>query len=106
MTALANDYGFESTFATLIRTHRPDMAVAFSTSGRSANIIAGLDTARRLGARCVAFTGSHTTEVDGSADIVIACSSVEPGAVEASHDAFSHIATRLLRASIDSVAAT
>jgi D-sedoheptulose 7-phosphate isomerase len=101
LTAIANDHGFESAFATLVRIHRPDLAVAFSVSGQSPNVIAGLAAARQLGASCVAFTGSETALLTNVADIVICCRSVEPGAVEAAHDAAAHVAARLLRASID-----
>src|SRR5688572_3644928 len=44
MTAIANDYGFDRVFVRQIEAHgRPgDIAVGISTSGTSANVLAGL----------------------------------------------------------------
>jgi D-sedoheptulose 7-phosphate isomerase len=59
VTALANDIGAEVLFARqVIAYSRPgDVAVAFSTSGGSANIVDGLAEARRRGLQTVAFVG-------------------------------------------------
>lgn len=60
LTAVANDYGYERVFARQIEAHvrRGDVVWLFSTSGRSANILAAAAVARRLGAIVVGFTGS------------------------------------------------
>jgi D-sedoheptulose 7-phosphate isomerase len=60
LTAIGNDYGFEQVFARQIEGlgRRGDVLLAFSTSGRSPNILAGLRTARERGLVTVGFTGS------------------------------------------------
>lgn len=62
MTAIANDFGFEQVFARQIAAlGRPgDLAIAISTSGRSANILAGARAARAHGLRTFALTGAAT----------------------------------------------
>jgi D-sedoheptulose 7-phosphate isomerase len=57
VTAAGNDLGFEKIFARQIEAlGRPgDVAVAISTSGKSANVIAGLKQAKAMGLVTVAF---------------------------------------------------
>ena len=59
VTAVANDVGFENVFARQLIAlgSARDVAVAISTSGSSANIVAGLKEAHRRGMLTVAITG-------------------------------------------------
>ena len=59
VTAVANDVGLESVFARQIIAlgERGDIALAISTSGHSANVVAGVAEAKRRGLLTVAFTG-------------------------------------------------
>ncbi len=75
ITAVANDVGVEEIFQRqLIAWGRPgDVAVAFSTSGGSENLIEGLAQARRMGIGTVALVGYDGGRIaaDGLADHVI-----------------------------------
>jgi D-sedoheptulose 7-phosphate isomerase len=59
VTALANDIGFEVVFARQIAARgRPqDIALGLSTSGGSANVLAGFEQARRLGLLTIGLAG-------------------------------------------------
>ncbi|MGW0179535.1 D-sedoheptulose-7-phosphate isomerase [Nocardia sp. NPDC003345] len=59
LTAVGNDLGFESVFARQLaaRGRSGDIAVAMSTSGESADLLAGLREARRRGMYTIGFTG-------------------------------------------------
>jgi D-sedoheptulose 7-phosphate isomerase len=59
MSCVANDYSFEEVFSrSLEALVRPgDVAIGFSTSGQSANVVRALEAARARGAVTVAFTG-------------------------------------------------
>ncbi|GEM_PF-40004 len=59
VTALANDIGFEVVFARQVAAWgRPgDIAVALSTSGGSANVLAGIEEAKRAGMLTVGLAG-------------------------------------------------
>lgn len=59
LTALGNDIGVESVFARQLMAHaRPvDVAVGFSTSGNSANLVAAFAEARRSGLVTVGLAG-------------------------------------------------
>lgn len=61
MTAIGNDYGYEKLFARQIEAvGRPDDVFwAYSTSGRSPNILRALEVAKERGMFTVGFTGSH-----------------------------------------------
>lgn len=83
LTALANDYSYEFVFErqveALVRTG--DVLVGLSTSGRSANVLAGITAARRMGAKTVALTGRGPTPCSLAADV----------AIEVDDDVTSHI---------------
>lgn len=59
LTCIGNDYSFEDVFArqVLALATAGDMVVGFTTSGRSRNVVAGLATARQMGASTVLFSG-------------------------------------------------
>jgi D-sedoheptulose 7-phosphate isomerase len=59
LSALGNDVGFELVFSRQIIAHGgpADVAVGFSTSGNSANLLAAFGEAKRLGMLTVGFAG-------------------------------------------------
>lgn len=59
VTAVANDVGFESVFVRPLIAYGEagDVAVGFSTSGESEDVIRGFEKARELGLRTVGFAG-------------------------------------------------
>ena len=59
LTAIGNDFGFEQVFARQVRAfgRKGDVAIALSTSGSSANVLAGLAAAREAGLATVGITG-------------------------------------------------
>jgi D-sedoheptulose 7-phosphate isomerase len=79
LTAIANDIGTEAIFLRQLIAHggRGDVAVAISTSGGSANILAALEEARKRGMLTIALLGYDGGEIvrRGLADlpIVVRC---------------------------------
>lgn len=61
ITAAANDYGYPRVFARQIEAlGRPgDLLVAFSTSGKSVNVLEAIATARHRGVRTLGISGSR-----------------------------------------------
>ncbi len=59
LTAYANDFGYETVFAEPLLTlaERGDLAIAFSGSGNSPNVLRGMETAEKLGLTTVGFSG-------------------------------------------------
>ena len=71
MTAVANDYGFDRVFVRQIEAlGRPgDVAIGISTSGSSANVLAGVQYAKSRGLKTVAFTGGNGGPIGAAADV-------------------------------------
>jgi D-sedoheptulose 7-phosphate isomerase len=59
LTALANDVGFDLVFSRQIIAHAQggDIAIGFSTSGDSVNVLHGLEEASRRGLLTIGFSG-------------------------------------------------
>jgi len=59
LTAYANDVGYDAVFAEPLITlaERGDIAIAFSGSGNSPNVLRGMQTAGKLGLVTIGFTG-------------------------------------------------
>ena len=71
LTAVANDYTFARVFARQIEAlgTAGDVAVGISTSGGSANVVAGLEIARARGLTTIALTGCDGGALRALADI-------------------------------------
>jgi D-sedoheptulose 7-phosphate isomerase len=70
LTAAANDFGFERVFARQIEAlgRTGDVAIGISTSGRSPNVLNGLERARELGLVTAALTGRDGGDLPPLAD--------------------------------------
>ncbi len=95
VTAVGNDVGFDNVFARqLIALARPhDVALAISTSGSSANVIAGLEEAHRRGLLTCALTGydgGRSAQLDWLDHLLIARSDYVPRLQEA-HATIYHL---------------
>lgn len=66
VTAIANDYGYETVFARQIEgsARAKDVVIGISTSGRSKNVIQGLKAAQRIECLTVALTGKYTKDLE------------------------------------------
>ncbi len=71
LTALANDVGFELVFARQLIAHaRPgDIAIGFSTSGGSVNVLRAFEEARRRGLLTIGLCGYDGGAMAASDDI-------------------------------------
>lgn len=72
-TATANDYSYDDVFARMLAAHaRPnDVAIGFSTSGNSENVVRALEQARTSGLKRIAFTGEAGGRCAEAADVAI-----------------------------------
>ncbi len=100
LTAIANDVGTDSIFSRQVIAHgrEGDVAVAFSTSGDSRNVVQALTEARQRGIASVAFVGYHGGRIaaEGLADtVVVSPSQYIPRIQEAQATAY-HIVRELV----------
>jgi len=100
-SACANDYSFEE--AVSIELERSLNAegnktfIVFSTSGESKNILRAAKTAKKNGARVIAFLGEHLHRIEPFADIVLAVPGKKSGRIESIHAAMCHAIVDYIR---------
>lgn len=93
LTAIGNDYGFEQVFARQIRAlgRRGDVAIAISTSGRSENVILGVEAAREAGLATIALTGGDGGKLAPIVDIAIVVPSTTTARIQECHITIGHV---------------
>ena len=93
ITAIANDFGYEHVFARMVEAlAKPgDVVVGITTSGTSKNVVRGLETAKRIGATTVAFTGNGGGTVADIADLVLLGPTGYSAIVQEVHITMGHI---------------
>jgi D-sedoheptulose 7-phosphate isomerase len=92
-TAIANDYGVHEVFARQVRAHgRPgDVLVAFSTSGRSPNVLCAVEAARRGGLTVLGLTGPAPNELELACDDAVTVEAESTATVQEVHQVAVHL---------------
>ena len=92
LTAIGNDYGFDHAFERQVRgLGRPgDVFIAISTSGRSPNVLAALQAARKIGITTVGFTGDGEREMSAYCDYCLAAPAAETPLIQQIHIVAAH----------------
>jgi len=98
LTAAANDYGFEQIFSRQIESlvERGDILVAISTSGKSPNIVRGVEAGARRGALRVALTGETGGALADKVDLLLNVPSRDAQRIQEAHITIGHIACSLI----------
>lgn len=93
LTCLANDYDFADVFARQVGALAgpSDVVIAFTTSGRSANVVTGLQTAQANGATTVLFGGGDGGPSAEFADHVLLSPSSHTPRIQEMHTLMLHI---------------
>jgi D-sedoheptulose 7-phosphate isomerase len=70
LTSIANDYGYEEIFVRQIEglMKKQDCLWAFSTSGKSPNVLKAAKRAGKIGAKVIAFTGRKNSPLEKLSD--------------------------------------
>lgn len=102
VTAVANDVGFERAFVRpLIAFGAPgDVAVGFSTSGESANVIAALATAKERGLATIGFAGDAGGRMaePGFLDVCVVAPSAHVPRIQEAHATAYHAVVEMAQA--------
>ena len=93
VTCIANDYAWEDVFARQVEALAgpADVVIAFTTSGRSANVVRGLAAARVRGATTVLFGGGDGGAAREHADVALLVSSTTTARVQEMHLLLLHL---------------
>jgi D-sedoheptulose 7-phosphate isomerase len=93
LTARANDYGFDGVFARLVEAlgRRGDLLIGISTSGNAKNVLAAMETARRIGIRTIGFTGNVGGQMVGAADFCLRAPAERTAHIQECHITMGHV---------------
>lgn len=98
MTAVANDYGYEETYARMVEAsgRKGDVLVGISTSGNSPNVVKAMQNAKEIGMVTVGFTGSKGGKMKEICDIMIQVPSDDTPRIQEVHILVGHIICQLI----------
>ena len=98
MTAVANDYGYEETYARMVEASgsKGDVLVGISTSGNSPNVVKAMQNAKEIGMVTVGFTGSKGGKMKEICDIMIQVPSDDTPRIQEVHILVGHIICQLI----------
>ena len=98
VTAIGNDFGFDQVFARQVEAlgRRGDIAFGISTSGASANVLAGFEAAERGGLVRVALTGRDGGALGRAADIHVNVPHDTTARVQEVHRTLLHVLCELV----------
>jgi len=98
MTAVANDYGYEATYARMVEAagRKGDILIGISTSGNSPNVVKTMQKAKEIGMITVGFTGKSGGEMKGICDIMIRVPSDDTPRIQEAHILIGHIICQLI----------
>lgn len=102
MTAVGNDYGYEHLFSRQVQAvgKEHDVLFGFTTSGKSANILAGLREGRRNGLVTVGMTGMHSAQIEELSDFCIRIPSEYTPRIQEGHILLGHIICGLIEGTL------
>ncbi len=102
MTAVANDYGYEETYARMVEAsgRKGDVLVGISTSGNSPNVVKAMQKAKDIGMTTVGFTGNSGGEMKAICDIMIRIPSDDTPRIQEAHILIGHIICQLIEEEI------
>lgn len=102
LTAIGNDYGYDKLFARQLQAigRNGDIFIAYSTSGRSPNILLGLREARARGLFCIGMSGSGGGEMPELCDVLLQVPSNDTAEIQQGHAVLGHIITGLVESAI------
>ncbi|MBK8555373.1 MAG: D-sedoheptulose 7-phosphate isomerase [Lewinellaceae bacterium] len=93
VTAVANDYNYDTVYARIVQAAgRPgDVLVAISTSGNSPNILRAIEKAKEQGMKVVGMTGESGGKMAAMVDVLLNVPSRDTPRIQESHILIGHI---------------
>jgi D-sedoheptulose 7-phosphate isomerase len=102
LTAVANDYGYDTVFERQVAAfgRRGDVLVGISTSGESANVVNAACLARDRGMSVIALTGHEPNRLGRDADVAITVPAAETALVQEVHTVLVHLICDMVESSL------
>jgi len=98
ITAVANDYGYEETYARMVQAagREGDILLGISTSGNSPNVVKAIKKANKIGMITIGFTGKNEGEMSGICNEIIKIPSDDTPRIQEAHILIGHIICQLI----------
>ncbi len=98
LTALGNDYGFDTIFSRQVEALASpiDAIIGISTSGNSRNVIRALNFAQEIGAKTIGFMGNDGGDMKDCVDIGIIVPSNNIARIQEVHITIGHIICEII----------
>ncbi len=98
LTALANDYGYDTVFSRQLEAlaNDKDVLIAITTSGISPNILEAVETAHSKGVFVIGLTGEAGGKLKDMADLTIMVPSDNTARIQEAHITIGHIICHLV----------
>lgn len=102
LTSIGNDYGFEKLFSRQVQAHgnSGDVFIAYSTSGKSPNILTALSVARDQGLITIGLTGNNGGLMTHLCDVLMNIPSEQTPKIQEGHLVIGHILCGLVENAI------
>lgn len=93
LTAIGNDYGYDKLFARQVQAHaqKGDVFIAYSTSGKSSNVMVALQEAKNRGVVCIGMTGNRGGPMQALCDHYLGVPSADTPKIQEGHAVLGHI---------------
>ena len=98
LTSVGNDYSFDDIFSKQIKAlgMEGDVAWGISTTGGSANVLAGLRVARDRGLRTIGMTGSDHGKMSEVVQVLLEVDATNTARIQECHITMAHIICELV----------
>lgn len=93
LTAIGNDYGYDTVFERQVRAYgsEEDLLIGISTSGTSENVLLALDAAEGIGMKTLGLTGRDGGKLASIADHAICVPSDRTARIQEVHIMIGHV---------------
>lgn len=98
ITALGNDYGYDTIFARQVQGlgKTGDVLIGISTSGNSRNVLLAMAEAKKMGVTTIAFTGAGGGQMAQEADYALQVPSTVTNHIQEMHITCGHLVCELV----------
>jgi D-sedoheptulose 7-phosphate isomerase len=98
LTALGNDYGYNTVFSRQVQAlgNPGDIAIGISTSGNSPSVVEALEVARSKNLFTIGFTGQGGGKMLGKADVLFCVPTKMTPRVQETHITLGHVLCELI----------
>lgn len=102
LTAIGNDFGYESVFSRQVEglARKGDVLIGISTSGNSQNVLQAIKQAKDLGVKTIALLGKDGGVIAREVDIALVVPSADTANIQEMHIMIGHILCDLVERAV------